>query len=181
MTKSLILSSTGLQNVITNDVENFYLRIGKQEIKLHKFVAEYLSPTISKLHRSDPTITHINYDDIFHNTAKENLPNIEQIITNKLINKLYQLSKGYHIEIDEEECFGMCVLSIILGNEEMFDEISKLFYDDSNKIDNFNIFTIFLIKIAVSIIPTALKILPDIFIQLTHKNYSSSQKISFMI
>lgn len=63
-TKSLILSSAGLKNVVPNidNRENEFLFIfGEEEIRMSKINADFISPLISRLHQLDPTIKSYQY------------------------------------------------------------------------------------------------------------------------
>lgn len=69
---TFILSSAGLRNIIlSSNSENIYINslneefnqfkfiIGQKEIKMNKIFAEFLSPIVSHIHHSDPTINSI--------------------------------------------------------------------------------------------------------------------------
>ena len=62
--KSFILSSAGLKNLNLNQnqnyVDEFKFIIGEQEIKMRNIFAEFISPYVSQIHQSDPTIDSIN-------------------------------------------------------------------------------------------------------------------------
>ena len=60
--KTFILSCEGLQNVIFmnfNDEDTFHFIIGENDIEMNRFFADFISPRVSNLHQSDPTIQSI--------------------------------------------------------------------------------------------------------------------------
>lgn len=62
--RSINLSSSGLKNVTTSinpEEDEFLIIIGDQEIQLKRVFAEFISPLISHLHRTDPTNNFINF------------------------------------------------------------------------------------------------------------------------
>ena len=183
--KSLIISAAGLKNIIFSKNDEFIFIFGDKEIKMNRILADFISPRVNKLHRSDPTINSFCFDDIFHsilsdqNSAKifqqmYNLKNINhkedstdneddedsnslpndninstndnnkkvysQLYANffndEIIDLLFQISNGHEIEIDEETSVKLRLLSMVIGNEELFLQINKLF---PQKIDEASI------------------------------------------
>ena len=125
--KSFILSSAGLKNIVINDNEDFIIILGEQEIKINKIFAEFISPKISQLHQIDPTINYLKLDDVIQSkTLNEQLKTKVNITKNTFL-YLEQLFKGNRVEITKKEQFSLQYLSFLLGNEEMFDTVSKLF------------------------------------------------------
>lgn len=83
--KTLILSSAGLKNIVQNIIstENDFLFIfGDKEVRTSKINADFISPLISQIHQSDPTMTKYKYpsDDcmktIFSESNLEHFKNI---------------------------------------------------------------------------------------------------------
>ena len=65
-TKQIIVSSAGLKNVVLNkyqEDEYFIFIFGDQEIRMKSFYAEFISPVVSRLHKTDPTINEINFGE----------------------------------------------------------------------------------------------------------------------
>lgn len=128
MPKFFCLSSAGLKNIIINNKEHdfeFRFLFGQREIKTNTFFAEFISPMISHLHQCDPTITSINIEDIINNRSKKTIP-IHQFITDHSISQLEQMMQGSSIDINEEDQKSLRIISIILGNEELFQKINQL-------------------------------------------------------
>lgn len=126
--KSITLSSAGLKNILINDIDKeneFRFIYGKEDIKMNKFVAEFLSPTVSQLLYSDPTFSSYTID----------LPSqdIQNIFTEDIISLLKQLSMGFPIEFDSKQSLKLEQISIILGNAEMFKKIHDSFNPDLSK------------------------------------------------
>ena len=60
--KSFILSASGLKNVIFRSIqkeEQFVFVIGDKEIEMNRHLAEFISPRVSHIHQTDPTINRI--------------------------------------------------------------------------------------------------------------------------
>lgn len=55
------------------------------------------------------------------------------IITDNVISKIKLLSNGQTIEITEEECFQMKIISIILENKELFIKLNELYTNEINE------------------------------------------------
>ena len=120
-----MISGTGLRNVIftSSDFEdNFRFILNNQEIILNRFYADFISPTVSHIHQADPTINHLYLND----TIRElNISN--EIINSELLNNIKQIASGYSIEIDEEMGHKIRLFSLLLGNDEMFNQMNELF------------------------------------------------------
>lgn len=134
--KSIVLSSFGLKYVLSNNLEGneFRFIFGKEEIKMNKIFAEFLSPVVSHLHQCDPTINFLNYEDIFKKASALSTKNFDNLITKNIVFQLQNMYNGYPIEIKSEEVFNFRVLSIILGNEELFKKINENFPIDFNTV-----------------------------------------------
>lgn len=65
--KSFIASSSGLKNIIftttseetNSNVDDFHFYIGDIEIKMNRILADFISPRVSHIHQTDPTIESI--------------------------------------------------------------------------------------------------------------------------
>lgn len=132
-TKSISISSLGLKNIILNkytEEDDFILVFGEQRFQMKSFFAEFISPIISRLHQSDPTIETIDFSELFHDKSQQFKEFSKYIITDETISLLQQISSGFTIDINEEQAFKMRLLSIILGNEELFTKINENFPPD---------------------------------------------------
>ena len=64
--KTLTISSFGLRNITLNRFDkedDFVLIFGEREFRMNSIFAEFISPVISNLHHSDPTIQSIPYQN----------------------------------------------------------------------------------------------------------------------
>ena len=63
--KSFFLSSAGLKNLVQNQSygDDFKFIFGEHEIKMKNLFAEFISPYVSQIHQSDPTITSIHFSN----------------------------------------------------------------------------------------------------------------------
>lgn len=64
---SIILSADGLKSIVMNcqgKVDDFTFIFGEKKIQLKSIFAEFVSPIVSHLHQSDPTINSINFQEI---------------------------------------------------------------------------------------------------------------------
>ena len=128
MKKSVILSSAGLKNVLKEE-EKFTFIFNSKEIEMDRISAEFISPIVSSLHYSDPTISSITFktNPEFDNFAFESI--IDQDITAQLI----MISSGSAIKINEEQCFKMQQIAILLGNDELFHKLGELYPIELNE------------------------------------------------
>lgn len=133
--KSFCISASGLKNIVFSSYgnDNFRFLIGKDEIQIQRFFADFISPYVSHIHQSDPTIESISLNNLIRYEKQEDIKNI---ITSDLIENLKHISSGYNIEIDKEMCYKLQIISILLGNEELYFEMRKLFPPKSDKKDN---------------------------------------------
>ncbi|KAK8897927.1 hypothetical protein M9Y10_000160 [Tritrichomonas musculus] len=128
---SIILSSSGLKNIFKtkNQEEEFEFIFGEHKLVLQRIFAEFLSPLVSRMHLSDPTINYIDYTDRLKdlNISKEVLSQVEL------------LSEGERICITKEQIFQMQIISLLLGNDELFSLIEEQYEDeiDENNIDKY--------------------------------------------
>lgn len=121
--KTLAVSSSGLKNVVlSNEEDDFRFILGKSELKMNRFFADFISPLVSRMHMSDPTI---NTFDLNNYVLKKN-QSIE-IFDDQLLENFKQISTGYSVKIDKEQAVKLRILSIILENNEIFDLINNLF------------------------------------------------------
>ncbi|KAK8888408.1 hypothetical protein M9Y10_039478 [Tritrichomonas musculus] len=180
--KSLIISASGLKNIVFTENDDFKFIFGKKEINMNRLLADFISPRIYKLHLSDPTITSFNFSDIFHNilSDKSSLKIFHQInstsnsssndeedsnddfineydesksqqqdlffddiFNEEIMNILIQISRGQQIDIDIKTATKLQILSMIIGNDELFQLISNLFPQSINET-NIDIYLLYL-------------------------------------
>ena len=113
----ILLSSAGLKNIIRNDVEYFTFKFGPSEMKIDKLFAQFLSPLVSRILLSDPTVDSLNFDYL----SKSNFPNFDQLFNDEIFGLLHKISRGESIEIDDVEAQKLMLISILLYNQELFD------------------------------------------------------------
>lgn len=124
-TKSISLSFEGLQNVVLDAVQGgneFRLIFGKREIIMNSLFADFISPLISRLHRSDPTISSISFNDQNAN-----------LISDDVISLFKQISTGKAIEINEKQGLELRIISILLENQELFTKINDIYTNEINE------------------------------------------------
>lgn len=127
MTKKLFtISASGLQKVVfsPNDgSDNFRFIFGDKEVQMNSFLADFISPRVSRIHQIDPTI-----DSIFLNNFTDETNNNPTIFNDsELITNFKQISMGRSVEIDEEMSYKMRFLSILIDNGEIFNGMGELF------------------------------------------------------
>ena len=95
------ISASGLKNIIfaSNENEDFRFVIGSEEIKMRKILADFISPLVSHIHHSDPTIDSLSLNKFIRYEKQED---INKIITTELIENIkkineYQLSLSLYI------------------------------------------------------------------------------------
>lgn len=123
--KLVCLSSTGLKNIVLNNLGeeyDFKFIFGDREVKTNKIIAEFISPRVSHIHRSDPTINSIDISNIFSKISQKFL----SLFTEKSISKFECLIEGKTIEISEPDLTFFRVLSIFLGNDEIYEKIKNM-------------------------------------------------------
>lgn len=125
-TKSIILSSSGLKNIIVDkdaiSKENdFKFIFGEQEIKMNRIFADFISPKVSKLHQTDPTIESIYF-------GNNNYPQMSQdLFTKELLIKFELLCRGERIEVTKEESDQLRIISKLICNDELLNQIESLY------------------------------------------------------
>lgn len=133
--KSITLSSAGLKNIITHDEHKFHFIFGEHDIEMDNILAEFISPEVSRLHKADPTISSINFNDTFNDPLSIFSKKYDDILTSDFVSQLQNISRGYSIEISKEQSFDMQLISILLGNKELFSTLNELYpfdLDESN-------------------------------------------------
>lgn len=117
--KKLALSFAGLKNIIScNNSNTFRFIFGKYEIQTNNFNAEFISPTVVDLHQNDVTIDKIDYS---------NINEINQCLTEEVVNLFKDLLCGKSIEINENQCYQLRIISMLIGNVELLNAINELF------------------------------------------------------
>ena len=134
--ETITLSSAGLKNIVKTSQEgnlDFSFIFGEKEIKIPTIFAEFISPIVSHLHQSDPTIDTLNFNDIVNNirTLKKKTNN-NKFITEATLSNLAKISQGYPIPIStnkEEENIerrNLLYLSIFIGNDELYQKLKHI-------------------------------------------------------
>ncbi|KAK8890081.1 hypothetical protein M9Y10_034840 [Tritrichomonas musculus] len=124
--KSIILSSSGLKNIIVDEdaiskENNFKFLFGEQEIKMNRIFADFISPKVSKLHQTDPTIESIYF-------GNNNYPQMSQdLFTKELLIKFVLLCRGECIEVTKEESDQLRIISKLICNNELLNQIESLY------------------------------------------------------
>ena len=104
-TNTLILSSAGLKNIVSSNKvygEDFTFIFGKEKYTMSNVLAEFLSPKVSKLHKTDPTIDHISYDKLENISNIEDEQEFDNIFVKDILSLITKLTKGEHIELKDE-------------------------------------------------------------------------------
>lgn len=125
-TKSLILSSAGLKNIVVNANESqeyFTFKFGTQEIKVANLYAEFISPYVSQIHQSDPTIDKVEFS--YSTTSKKS-----NDTTYEIISLFETLMKGEHITIDKEQSRELQLISLFIKNDELFHQLNEMFKEE---------------------------------------------------
>ena len=120
--KSILLSSDGLKNIIIGE-NDFLFKFGEYEIKMNSILAEFISPFVSQLHRSDKTINSIHFEI----PEKIGYFQFKDICTEETISIIHQISTGSSISINEEQSINLRLIAILFGNEELFNQINNLY------------------------------------------------------
>ena len=138
--KLFILSSAGLKNLVTNQNygDDFKFVFGEHEIPMKNLFAEFVSPYVSQIRQSDPTINSIRFCN--KNSTNQSQTNYLSQMSDEVFALFESISKGEKIEIDDKQCFQLQILSILIKNEEMFMKLDELFEkeDDENSEKKIN-------------------------------------------
>lgn len=133
--KTFLISASGIENIIlsiNNGDENFQFIIGKHEINMNRIYADFISPRVSKMHSFDSTVDSLCFNDFIYRTEQ-----IDTVFTPELIENFKLMSKGKAIEVDENMAHQIKILSVLLDNEEIFNQMNQMFPFESKK-DKFN-------------------------------------------
>lgn len=123
--KTIILSSAGLKNVIprVDSGDEFDFIFGNHKMKLNNLFADFISPAVSRIHKSDPTTNYIDFTN-----------KIEKLkITEEVLLLIQQLSTGSSVEVKDDQIIQLQSISILLENEELFSAIDDKFNIDINE------------------------------------------------
>lgn len=130
--KSFILSSSGLKNIVSEEKE-FRFIFGETEITMSNVKAEFLSPIVSRIHQTDPTINSIQFKMPLLINKKNKKSSKSNVISENVINCLKELSEGRKIQINEDQSYEIRSISMLLGNNELYSEMSRIFPIDINE------------------------------------------------
>lgn len=115
----MILSSAGLNNIIldnNNTSNTFRFVFGEHEITLNNIYAEFISPIVSNLHHSDPTIDSIHFENNFN----------EDLFSEDILSLFKNISRGIPVKFNSEQGFKLQLISIIIDNEELLEKINQI-------------------------------------------------------
>lgn len=73
--------------------------------------AEFISPYVSQIHQSDPTITSIHFSN--NNSTDRLKKKFLTKMSDEVFSLFESISKGNSIDIDKEECFQLQIISIL--------------------------------------------------------------------
>ena len=109
----------------SNYGDDFKFIFGEHEIEMKNLFAEFISPYVSQIHQSDPTINSIH----FCNKNSTNLSKNKYLteMNEELFCLFESISKSDSIEIDYKQCFHLQIISFLLENKEMFRKLDVLF------------------------------------------------------
>ena len=136
--KEFKISAKGLKNIIFNSSvgdDDFIFIIGNQEVRTKKFFADFISPRISRIHQTDPTIDSFCINDY---VSEQQRSQISEIFPIEIIHKFETMMVGDPIEVDSATSQKLLSISIILDNPEIYEgmgEIYPLEFNDE-RIDN---------------------------------------------
>lgn len=136
MSRSVIISSSGLKNIFLGDQSSnneFHMMFDEIDIKINKLFAEFISPIISRICNSDPTTEIIQFKDFYADKAEIFKEFVKETITEDIISLIHQISSGYSIDMNDEQAYKMRFISILLGNEELFTKINEFFPPEINE------------------------------------------------
>lgn len=131
-----IVSAAGLRNVIftknnedESEEEIFQFIFQEKEIKMNRVFADFISPRVSHFHSVDPTIKSIDFDefDIKSILSPNNVSENDTFFTDEMIEVFKKISNGYEVDVNEDLSHKIRILSILLGNEEIYQKINSLF------------------------------------------------------
>lgn len=129
--KTFSISASGIENIvlsINNADEEFTFIIRNKEISMNRIYADFISPRVSKMHNFDLTIDSFCFDDLI-----DRIEQAEDVFTPELVENFKLMSKGKAIQIDEKMAHQIKILSILLDNEEIFNQMNQMFPFESNK------------------------------------------------
>lgn len=129
-TKAFIASASGLNNIYLTDSyrEDFRFILYDKEIKMKRLYADFISPLVSNIHQTDPTIDSICLNDVIDTDYK-----LTDLIDSEFITKINEISKGIPVEIDFEMSNKIRIFSILIRNEELFKSMNSLYPVELNE------------------------------------------------
>lgn len=147
--KTFVIPASGLKNVISmrkpeiiketdlkaKNIEEkiFFFKFGEHQVVMDTFLAEYISPRVSHLHRTDPTINSINLNN------KRNNEKFNEIFDIEFINTFIKICEGEEITIDRGMIEKILILSIFLENSILYEEMNKLYSIEDNNEEELKI------------------------------------------
>lgn len=144
-----VISASGLKNIVSMknpeiikeadlktknvDENNFFFKFGEYQVVMDVFLAEFISPRVSHLRQTDPTINSINLIN------GQNNEKFKEIFDIEFVNVFITICKGEEITIDQGMIEKVLILSIILDNSYLYEEMNKLYSIEDNKEEELQI------------------------------------------
>ena len=97
---------------IYHEDDDFVFAFRKEKIRMNSFFVEFISSIVSHLHQTDPTINIINFNKIYGMKQDNFNKFAKSLITPNTISLLLQISRGFSIDINEEQAMKMRILPI---------------------------------------------------------------------
>lgn len=119
--------------------DDFIFVFAAEKFQMKRIFADFISPVISHLHQTDPTINTINFGEIIGMKQDDFYKMSKSLITSDTISHLQQISSGSSIEINYDESIKLRLLSIHLGNDELHQKLNELFPTNYSE-ENINIY-----------------------------------------
>lgn len=115
ISNTILLSASGLQNIRQEEPEYFTFKFGERELKLEKIFAQFLSPKVSQIHLSDPTVDFLNFE--FMLTSK--FPKYDEFFSDDIFDLLQKISRGYSVDVKDNQAHKLALVAMLLGNKEL--------------------------------------------------------------
>lgn len=130
---SFILSASGISNIPVKNENSFRFIFGSHEITLNRINADFISPIVSSLHNTDSNANSFQFGDLFQkipqiqnfNPISPTYTRYEDIIDTETIENIKSISNGKSVDLNGDHCHKIRLISIIFGNQSMYDEIKQ--------------------------------------------------------
>ena len=113
--KGIALSAKGIKNIIFDEnMDLFTFIINGDIFECNKYIADFISPNVSQMHRLDPTFSEYTI-----NLASQ------ETFTKDHFQKLMDIAQGDEVILSAEELFLFNELSLHLGNKELYQMVES--------------------------------------------------------